>query len=38
MFTHVEKEEMGLLPIMEESIDATAEATLFQVHVEERTG
>ena len=38
MLAHVQKEEMALLPILEESMDSNTEAALYQAYVEERTG
>ena len=34
MLSHVQKEEMALLPVLEESMDADAEAKLYQAYVE----
>jgi hypothetical protein len=34
MLAHVQKEEMALLPLLEESMDADTEARLFQEYVE----
>jgi hypothetical protein len=34
MLAHVQKEEMALLPLLEENMDAEAEARLYQEYVE----
>jgi hemerythrin-like domain-containing protein len=34
LLSHVQKEEMGLLPLLEENIDADADARFFQAYVE----
>jgi len=34
LLSHVQKEEMGLLPLLEENIDADADARFFQEYVE----